>query len=202
MLAIIAATLGMLLGGLAGAAFADPETSPAAVAHEQNSTAAQADLAAVAAPADPDSDPDTDLVTDLASQSWEEIPEEEAGELALMPQIIKVAFGLALVVLLAWGTVYLLRRTTLGQGMASNNSAVQVIDRNWLGPKKAIYLVDISGRTLALGVTEEHISVLSSWEAGEIDISRPAPQFGTFANQFKGMLQRRRGGSEAVESTQ
>lgn len=75
--------------------------------------------------------------------------------------------GLGLVVLLAWGTVYLLRRTTLGQGMSNGHSAVRVFDRNWLGPQKAIYLVDISGRTLALGVTEDHISVLSSWEEGE-----------------------------------
>ena len=94
-------------------------------------------------------------------------------------------------VVLAWGSVYLLRRTTLGQGMASSTSAVRVLDRNWLGPKKAIYLVDISGRTLALGVTEEHISVLSTWEEGQIELSRPEPRQGSFANQFKAMLHRR-----------
>jgi flagellar biogenesis protein FliO len=186
MLAIITATLGLLLGGLVGAAFAEPDSSSTGEALAESPASPVA--AAATAP-------------DSGAQPWEQNVEADAesGQLALMPQIIKVGFGLALVVTLAWGTVYLLRRTTLGQGMAGSNSSVQVVDRNWLGPKKAIYLVDISGRTLALGVTEEHISVLSSWEAGEIEIARPTPQPGSFANQFKGMLQRNRGVSETVE---
>lgn len=187
MLAIVAATLGMLLGGLAGAAFAtQPSPSASAAALEVE------DVAVGATEAAPDSataEPVPVVLTD--ELLWTENLTEEAGELALLPLIFKVSFGLGLVVLLAWGSVYLLRRTTLGQGMASSTSAVRVLDRNWLGPKKAIYLVDISGRTLALGVTEEHISVLSTWEAGQIELSRPEPRQGSFANQFKAMLHRR-----------
>ena len=187
MLAIVAATLGMLLGGLAGAAFAtQPSPSASAAALEVE------DVAVGATEAAPDSataEPVPVVLTD--DLLWTENLTEEAGELALLPLIFKVSFGLGLVVLLAWGSVYLLRRTTLGQGMASSTSAVCVLDRNWLGPKKAIYLVDISGRTLALGVTEEHISVLSTWEEGQIELSRPEPRQGSFANQFKAMLHRR-----------
>lgn len=187
MLAIVAATLGMLLGGLAGAAFAtqpSPSASAAALKVE--------DVAIGAMEATPDSataEPVPVVLTD--ELLWTENLTEEAGELALLPLIFKVSFGLGLVVLLAWGSVYLLRRTTLGQGMASSTSAVRVLDRNWIGSKKAIYLVDISGRTLALGVTEEHISVLSTWEEGQIELSRPELRQGSFANQFKAMLHRR-----------
>ncbi len=184
-LVIIVVTLGLLLGGLAGAAVAaDAELSPdAGVAEETAQPVGTQEPAGGIVP--------TDSVTMSQSEPWREPVEESPGELAIMPLIFKVCFGLGLVVMLAWGTVYLLRRTTLGQGMASADSTVRVVDRNWLGPKKAIYLVDISGRTLALGVTEEHISVLSTWEAGEIDLQRPQPT-GSFANQFRGILQRRR----------
>ncbi len=179
MLAIVAATLGMLLGVLTGAAIATQDLpSPS------DSTAAESVPTASA---------DELLWTENLTSVT-----EEAGELALWPLIFKVSFGLALVVLLAWGSVYLLRRTTLGQTMASGNSAIRVIDRNWLGPKRAIYLVDISGRTLALGVTEEQISVLSTWEEGQIELARPEPRHGSFANQFKAMLQRRGGDATAA----
>ena len=186
-LAIIIATLGMFLGGLMGAAFAAPE-SPAP---EQVTAAGPASTAGA--------DGADSLVSSAASGAgayqhlWTETPAEEDGELALTPLIFKVCFGLGLVVMLAWGTMYLLRRTTVGQTMGGGGSAVRVVDRNWLGPKKAIYLVDIAGRTLALGVTEEHISVLSTWEEGEIELTRPEPPQSSFTNQFKTLLQRRRG---------
>ncbi len=116
---------------------------------------------------------------------------QAAEEMSMLPLIAKVIVGLGLVVGLAWGSVWLLRRTTLGQGAVGAGSIVKVVERTWLGPKKAIFLVDISGRTLALGVTDEQISVLSAWEKGEIDVT-PAPKAtpGAFAIQLKSLLTR------------
>lgn len=204
MLAIITATLGLLLGGLAGTAFAVEVAAADSVVGDSAAAAGDGPAEATEAGATTEVAVDrimADSVTMSQSVPWTEPADEAPGELALAPLIFKVCFGLGLVVMLAWGTVYLLRRTTLGQGMASTDSAVQVLDRNWLGPKKAIYLVDISGRTLALGVTEEHINVLSTWEAGEIDLARPQPT-GSFANQFRGMLQRRRESGDTVGAAQ
>lgn len=184
MLALIVAAAGLLLGGLAGSAFAqnddDSPSASAVVATESPDATASPAAAPVA-----DTAGSRPVPTDWSTES------ADPAALSLTPLLFKVSLGLGLVVLLAWGTVYLLRRTTLGQGMASNGSVVRVVDRNWLGPKKAIYLVDISGRTLALGVTEENISVLSSWEEGEIDVARPEPAQGGFADQFRTMLKRR-----------
>lgn len=117
-------------------------------------------------------------------------------EVSMMPLIAKVCLGLGLVVALAWGSVWLLRRTALGQGAVGGGSAVRVMERTWLAPKKAIFLVDIAGRTLALGVTEEQISVLSSWEDGQIDVQPSAPGPGAFAIQLKSLLNR---GDRAVQ---
>ena len=118
---------------------------------------------------------------------------EEAGdgnEISMFPLIAKVSIGLGLVVALAWGSVWLLRRTTLGQGAVGGSSTVRVMERTWLGPKKAIFLVDIAGRTLALGVTDDQISVLSAWEEGQIDITQPQTTPGVFAVQLKSLLKR------------
>ena len=49
-------------------------------------------------------------------------------------------------------------------------------------------MVEIGDRTLALGVTEENISTLSEWQAGELElVASPVPG-GAFATQFKNLL--------------
>lgn len=66
-----------------------------------------------------------------------------------------------------------------------------MLERSFLGPKKAIYLVEIGDRTLALGVTEEQVGKLSEWQKGEIDLSSNAiPAAGSFAAQLRTVLGR------------
>ena len=103
--------------------------------------------------------------------------------------IAKLGFGLGLVILLVWGTVWLLRKSSLGQKFGAVGSTIRVVERSFLSPKKAIYLVEIGDRTLALGVTEENIALLTEWQAGELDISSIIPQApSSFATQFKTLL--------------
>jgi flagellar biosynthetic protein FliO len=100
----------------------------------------------------------------------------------------KLGMGLALVILLAWGGVYLLRQSTVGQQFSGLGKTIRIAERTYLSPKKAIYLVEIGDRTLALGVTDEHITPLSEWQAGELELApAPAPG-GAFAKQFKKLL--------------
>jgi flagellar protein FliO/FliZ len=129
--------------------------------------------------------------TVFAAETVQWNADQAAGEMSMFPLIAKVCIGLGLVVGLAWGSVWLLRRTALGQGAVGAGSLVKVVERTWLGPKKAIFLVDVAGRTLALGVTDEQISVLSAWEEGQIDVSKPAMAGpGNFAIQLKSLLKR------------
>jgi flagellar biogenesis protein FliO len=135
-----------------------------------------------------------DTVFAAETVQWD--PDQASDEMSMFPLIAKVCIGLGLVVGLAWGSVWLLRRTALGQGAIGAGSLVKVVERTWLGPKKAIFLVDVAGRTLALGVTDEQISVLSAWEEGQIDVSQPAMAGpGNFAIQLKSLLKR----GDAVE---
>lgn len=102
--------------------------------------------------------------------------------------MVKLGLGLGLVILLAWGTVFLLKKSTLGQQFGAGGSNIRVVERFYLGPKKAIYLVEIGGRPLALGVTDEAITALTQWQPGELQLqARPAGS-PSFASQFRAML--------------
>ena len=106
--------------------------------------------------------------------------------------LTKMGLGLGLVIALVLVTVWLLRKSALGQRMGGGGGAIRVIERSFLGPKKAIYLVEIGDRTLALGVTDEQVGRLAEWQKGEIDLSAVhAPQAGgSFAAQLRTVLGR------------
>ncbi len=100
----------------------------------------------------------------------------------------KLGFGLGLVILLAWGTVFLLRKSSLGRQAGGVGKTIRVAERTYISPKKAIYLVEIGDRTLALGVTEENITALSEWQAGELELAAAAAPVGSFADQFRNLI--------------
>ncbi len=101
---------------------------------------------------------------------------------------MRLGFGLALVVLLAWGAAHLLRKSTLGKQLGADNTLIRVAERAYLGPKKAVFLVDIGGRALALGVTDDRITTLAEWTAGELDLTPKSSVPSPFANQLKNVL--------------
>ena len=99
-----------------------------------------------------------------------------------------LGLGLGLVILLAWGAVYLLRKSSVGQQFGGTGKMIRIAERSHISPKKAIYLVEIGDRILALGVTEENITALSEWQAGELELATEPVPVGSFAKQFKKML--------------
>ncbi|MBM3277998.1 MAG: flagellar biosynthetic protein FliO [Candidatus Handelsmanbacteria bacterium] len=132
--------------------------------------------------------PDTAAVPDTLAVAGEGV-----SYLTLMA---KLGLGLALVILLAWGTVFLLRKSAFGQQFGAAGTNIRVMERFYLGPKKAIYLVEIGGRPLALGVTDAAITPLSQWQPGELEFAaRPAPP-STFAAQLRSLLNAGRAGSQ------
>jgi flagellar protein FliO/FliZ len=120
-------------------------------------------------------------------------------ELSYWSLIAKLGMGLALVGLLVWGLVLLLRRTGLGQQLTSGGGTVRVAERAFLGPKKAIYLVEIGDRVLALGITEQSISVLAEWRSGELDLPPRSAATGPLGAPFRSLLGQFRKGAPAPE---
>lgn len=123
------------------------------------------------------------------------LPGGDVGEETYASLIVKLIGGLTLVVLLAWGGVYLLRRLGLAQPVGATGGPIRLGQRVYLGPKKLICLVEIGDRTLALGVTEQSIATLAEWRAGELPVpspgqGEPRPVTG-FAAQLRGLLGQR-----------
>ena len=109
---------------------------------------------------------------------------------------MRLGFGLALVVLLAWGAAHLLRKSTLGKQLGADNTLIRVAERAYLGPKKAVFLVEIGGQALALGVTDDRITTLAEWTAGELDLTPKPSMPSPFASQLKNVLGKTAGESK------
>jgi flagellar biosynthetic protein FliO len=115
-------------------------------------------------------------------------PPPEQWEASYFLIMAKLGLGLGLVVLLAWGAVAILRRTALGQQYGAAGSAIKVFERAYLGPKKQICLVAIGGRTLAVGVTDQQITMLAEWDTDELAMPPEQAPGPGFAGQLRRLL--------------
>lgn len=113
---------------------------------------------------------------------------DDQSDFSLTALLLKVGLGLGFVVLLAWGSAFLLKKSPMGRELSTMGSGIRILERKYLAPKRAIYLVEMGNRTLALGVTEQSIAVLSRWRAGELEIPKGDASNGGFAAQFRAIL--------------
>lgn len=132
-------------------------------------------------------EPETADWGETAAESESSLAAEEM-EASYFSVMAKLGFGLGLVVLLAWGAVYLLRKTAVGKQFGGTGGMIRVAERVYLGPKKFVCLVEIGGKALALGVTEEHISTLTQWDEGELEFPPDPAISSAFASQFRSLL--------------
>jgi len=119
-----------------------------------------------------------------------ETPAGAAPEVSLAGLLLRVGIGLSFVVGLAWGCVFLLKKSALGQQLAPSTSGIRILERSFLAPKRAIYVVEIGDRALALGVTENSINVLSRWPADQLQLPERKFATGGFAAQLRSFLSR------------
>lgn len=120
-------------------------------------------------------------------------PEGDVVGVSMFGIILKLGLGLAVVVVLVWGSVAVLRRSSLGKQFSANTGRVRVLERSYLGPKKSICLVRIGQRALAIGVTESNITTLAHLDDEDLP-AVPDSLDGdgaTFVSQFRSMLSTR-----------
>lgn len=91
---------------------------------------------------------------------------------SLSMQLLSTALALALVLLLAWAGLKLLKRLQTGRAGASPSTAPVVLHSVSLGPRERLVSVRHRGREYLLGVTPGAISVIDA------DV-RPAPLEGS-----------------------
>ena len=77
--------------------------------------------------------------------------------------VLRVIVSLAAV----FGLLFYLRKRVLTRFGSPRASQLSVVERQGLGPKSSVVLLDVQGRRYLLGVAESSISVLDSFEAPE-----------------------------------
>ena len=85
---------------------------------------------------------------------------------------------LSLIVVLAliWGAMYLLRRISGRGAPGLGKSHVRVLERAHIAPKKAVYVIQVGSRALAVGVSEAGMSTLAELDPDETLKAYPAFQ--------------------------
>lgn len=94
------------------------------------------------------------------------------GAGTVISSLLAIVFSIALVLALAWGALWLLKkwqdRTMGAQGAGTGDRGMRFVRALPLGPRERVVLVETGGEILMLGVTAASITVLSRWnEEGE-----------------------------------
>jgi flagellar protein FliO/FliZ len=84
-----------------------------------------------------------------------------------------VTLKLVAVLALAYVTLWLVKRYSVGAPLGKRSSALQVIESTTLAPNRSIYLVNVEGRRLLLGVTASQITTLAAWDGA--GVPQPIP---------------------------
>lgn len=104
---------------------------------------------------------------DPPSDAWSS-PPSVGGETSLIGLLFRVAFSLAFIVLLIWGAVWVMRRfSSVGIRSAGGDGLVDVLGRTYIAPKKAVYILRVGDRALAVGVTESAMTPLAELDLAE-----------------------------------
>jgi flagellar protein FliO/FliZ len=88
--------------------------------------------------------------------------------------VLRVIVSLAAV----FGLLFYLRKRVLTRFGSPRASQLSIVERQGLGPKSSVVLLDVQGRRYLLGVAESSISVLDSFEAPEPVVSESLEQAG------------------------
>jgi flagellar protein FliO/FliZ len=105
---------------------------------------------------------------DPSADPWAGNPPQVGGETSLVGLLFRVAVSLAFIVLLIWGAVWIMRRFSgAGMGRSGSEGLVDVLGRTYIAPKKAVYVLRVGDRALAVGVTESAMTPLAELDLAE-----------------------------------
>jgi flagellar biosynthetic protein FliO len=105
---------------------------------------------------------------DSPTDAWAVSNPPVGGETSLIGLLFRVAISLAFIVLLIWGAVWIMRRFSgMGPRSVRSDGLVDVLGRTYIAPKKAVYILRVGDRALAVGVTESTLTPLAELDLEE-----------------------------------
>ncbi|MDH5297663.1 MAG: flagellar biosynthetic protein FliO [Desulfobulbaceae bacterium] len=96
-------------------------------------------------------------------------PAEDLRDTASLAAAVVKAFGaLALVIGLLLLLSAGLKRLGLGGQSLGGTSLIRILDTRMIAPKKYVAVLDIAGQSLAVGITDQQITLLTRLEEGDV----------------------------------
>ena len=122
-----------------------------------------------------------------------------AGGVDAYGLMARMALSLVVVVAVICGVLALLRRLSGRNGLpGSGKSRIRVLERSYIAPKKAVYIVQVGERSLALGVTDTQLTTLAELDPVETLAAYPSlreeggvPQFASLLRDVRDRLRGR-----------
>jgi flagellar biosynthetic protein FliO len=109
------------------------------------------------------------MVNRVLGQAEEQSPADFSSEMG--PALLKLVGALVLILVIIYGSVWLLKRFSGGRNVGNGNS-ITVLERHFLAPKQALYLIRVGSRHLLLGGSESGLRHLTDLQAE--DFAEPA----------------------------
>lgn len=80
---------------------------------------------------------------------------------------VKVVFLLIFVVMVIVFAVWAMKRLSPQMGRDFHNGVMKILSSTWLGPKKALHLVQVADRIMLLGMTENSVNLITEFKDPE-----------------------------------
>jgi len=89
--------------------------------------------------------------------------------------LLRTLLSLFAVIALIWGAVQVMKRLSPESSGSGNRGQIRVLERAFLAPKRAVYVVQVGGKALALGVTDQQVTTLTELDLEEMLEAYPPP---------------------------
>ena len=112
-----------------------------------------------------------------------------AGVPEVGSSVVQMLLGLALVLAMLVGSLWLLKRLTLPRGPTSG--LLRVVAGTAVGPRERVVLLEVGSTWLVLGVAQGEVSMLAEVPRQDIPAAHPGPEGKDFAVWLKQVVDRR-----------
>jgi flagellar protein FliO/FliZ len=107
------------------------------------------------------------------------------------PMLIKLVGALVLILLVIYGSVWLMKKFSLNRGFGGGD-LITVIDRRFLAPKQAVVLLKVGNKHLLVGATESSMSKLAELNPDELPNEKESRVGAPEKSSFNRVLQQAR----------
>lgn len=119
--------------------------------------------------------------------------EDAAPELSgdVWPALIKLVLALGLILVIIYGSVWLMKRFSLGK-MVGNSELISVVDKRFLAPKQAVYLLKVGKQHLLVGSSEAGLTKIAALASEDLEEKPLPPGSAPASSKFNRVLRQAR----------